>query len=57
MVIGFEPNPANRNMAQDDANLNPDLASRICLEEFAVTDVTGTVRFVELFKTVLELGE
>ena len=44
-VVAFEPNPANRTMAQENSDLNSDLGSRLRFEEFALSDASHTVRF------------
>ena len=45
-VIGFEPNPSNRNIAKQNYDLNPDLSPFIQLEALAMSDTTSAANFV-----------
>lgn len=51
-VIAFEPNTSNRGMIERNVSLNPDIAGRIRVEPFAVSDASGT----QLFRAVESTG-
>jgi len=44
-VVGFEPNPGNRQAAIHNITLNSDLASRITITPYAVSDRIGSETF------------